>query len=243
MSLKKIIKIIAVLPALLFAISGRSQESNFNWEALGENSNRLYGKLTGTIYYVPPDGNLKHFFQDGWYEGTVLLEDGDLFTGLRLRYLAYGDELVVYNPNLRQLFIADKEKVESFTIQVPWGRQEFIKLYFDGISKGDRYFGLLYNGARKLLAFHYIYDEKTQVYRDKYGRLKNSQLRLRTIYYMYDPERGYLKLQSKRRSFIRLFPENKREVRRIFRRNNLRRFDEKELIQAFELLDENGFFN
>jgi len=50
-------------------------------------------------------------------------------------------------------------------------------------------------------------------------------------------------VQEKRRWFVKLFPENKREVRRMFRRNNLRRFDEKEMIQAFELLDDAGFFN
>jgi len=239
------IKILLVVFTFAFTFTGKAQNSTLDWKALGENSNRLEGKLTGLTYRIPPLGNNTHFMQDRWVEGSILLEDGDLFDDVRIRYLTFQDELVVYNPNLKQLFIADKEKVNSFIFNYPHGRQTFVKLYFDAfVDAGYRYFDLKYMGTRWLVTFHYIYEEKTSVYRDAYGKLRDSRLKPKKTYFMYFPEEEqYRRVQSKRRWFVRLFPENKREVRRMFRRNNLRRFDEKEMIQAFKLLDEAGFFN
>lgn len=238
-------KIQLIFLMVAWAFAGLAQTSLINWEALGDNSNRLEGKLTGLAYRIPPLGNNTHFLQDSWVDGEILLEDGDLFDSVKIRYLAIDDELVAYNPNLRQLFIVDKEKVNSFTFRYPTGQQKFVKLYFDSfIDAGNRYFDLKYEGTRWLVAFHYIYEEKTSVYRDAYGKLRDSRLKPKTNYFMYFPnEEQFRRVQNKRRWFVNLFPEKKREVRRIFRRNNLRRFDEKGMIQAFSLLDENGFFN
>jgi hypothetical protein len=243
--MKPQIKILWVVLSCLIPLTGMAQNSTINWEVLNENSNRLEGKLTGLSYRIPPLANKIHFLQDSWVEGNILLEDGDLFDSVRIRYNTFQDELVVYNPNLKQLFIVDKEKVNSFTFNYPQGQQKFVKLYFDAfVDAGYRYFDLKYKGSRWLVAFHYIYEEKTSVYRDAYGKLRDTRLKPKKTYFMYFPEEEqFRRVQEKRRWFVKLFPENKREVRRMFRRNNLRRFDEKEMIQAFELLDDAGFFN
>lgn len=234
-----------VILIMTLAFTSRAQVSTLNWDALGENSNRLEGKLTGLAYRIPPLANRTHFLQDRWVGGSILLEDGDLFDDVRIRYLTFHDELVAYNPNLRQLFIVDKEKVKSFTFDYPQRQQKFIKLYFDAfVDAGYRYFDLKYQGSRWLVAFHYIYEEKISVHRDKYGKLKNSHLKPKKTWFMYFPEEEkFLRVQNKRRWFVKLFPENKREVRRMFRRNNLWRFNEKEMVRAFQLLDEAGFFD
>jgi hypothetical protein len=239
------IKILMVVLSFALTFTGKAQNSTLDWNALGENSNRMEGKLTGLTYRIPPLANSTHFMQDRWVEGSILLEDGDLFEKVRIRYLTFEDELVVYNPNLKQLFIVDKEKVNSFTFNYTHGQQTFVKLYFDAfVDARYRYFDLKYKGTRWMVAFHYIYEEKTSVYRDAYGKLKDTQLKPKKTYFMYSPqEEQFRRIQTKRRWFVRLFPENKREVRRIFRRNNLRRFDEPQMVRAFELLDENGFFN
>ncbi len=237
-------KIQLVLMMVVAAFGSLAQTSLLNWEALGENSNRLEGKLTGLSYRIPPLANSTHFLQDSWIDGEILLEDGDLFDSVRIRYLAFYDELVAYNPNLKQLFIVDKEKVSSFTFNYPQGQQKFVKLYFDAfVDAGYRYFDVKYQGTRWLVAFHYIYEEKTSVYRDAYGKLRDTRLKPKKTYFMYFPEQEqFRRVQEKRRWFVKLFPDHKREVRRIFRKNNLRRFDEKQMVQAFQLLDEAGFF-
>jgi hypothetical protein len=238
-------KIQLVILIFALAFTSQAQISTLDWDALDENSNRLEGKLTGLAYRIPPLANSTHFLQESWVEGSILLEDGDLFDDVRIRYLSFHDELVAYNSNLKQLFIVDKEKVTSFAFDYAQGQQKFVKLYFDAfVDAGYRYFDLKYKGRRWLVAFHYVYEEKTSVYRDAYGKLRDSRLKPKKTYFMYFPEEEqFRKVQDKRRWFVRLFPENKREVRRMFRRNNLRRFDEKEMVRAFQLLDEAGFFD
>jgi hypothetical protein len=242
--MKPQIKILWVVLSCLLTSAGMAQNSTIDWKVLNENSNRLEGKLTGLSYRIPPLANSTHFLQDKWVDGSILLEDGDSFENVRIRYLSFRDELVAYNPNLKLLFIVDKEKVNSFTFIYPQGQQKFVKLYFDAfVDGGYRYFDVKYQGTRWLVAFHYIYEEKTSVYRDAYGKLRDSRLKPKKTYFMYFPhDEQFRRVQEKRRWFVKLFPENKREVRRLFRRNNLRRFDEKQMVQAFQLLDEAGFF-
>jgi hypothetical protein len=80
-------------------------------------------------------------------DGEVLMEDGDLFKNLHLRYLAFGDQLAAYNSNLHQMFIVDKKKVSRFTVRNDLGEQNFIKVYLNaGISGQDRYFEIKYEG-------------------------------------------------------------------------------------------------
>jgi hypothetical protein len=230
---------------LALAIPGRAQKSTFNWDALSENSNRLEGKLTGSLYYISPLANSTHFLHNKWENGSILFEDGDCFENQRIRYHSFRDELVAYNPNLKQLFIVDKEKVSSFTFQNDQNEQQFVKLWLDAfVGAGNRYFELKYEGVRWLLAFHSVLEEKTSIYRDRYGKLRDTRLKPKVTYYMYFPqEKRFQRIQDKRRSFIKLFPDNKREVRRLFRKNNLWRFNEKEMVRAFQLLDEAGFFD
>ncbi len=234
---------IAILLALFaWSLGITADAQDWNWNALSEQSNRLRGKLSGKVYYMPPEGNSQHFYQQGWHEGSILMEDGDLFENVRLRYLAYGDELVAYNYNVKQLFIVDKEKIAAFTVNTPQGTQEFVKLYFNGFISGDRFFEKLYDSKRKLLAFRSIEMRKTSMYNDKQGVRRNSVLVLRTSYYMYSEESGFKKIQPRRKSLLGLFPERKKEVRRLFRRNNFTVFNESEMVRAFKSLEEAGFF-
>ncbi len=235
-------QIILLLALLTLSFSVKLYAQDFNWQALNQQSNRLQGKLSGTIYYLPPEGNSQHFYQKGWPEGSILLEDGDVFENVRLRYLAYGDELIAYNSSLNQLFVVDKEKVAAFTVKLPKGKQEFIKLYFNGFLAGDRYFEKLYDGSRKLLAFRSINEVKTGIYNDNKGRRKHTVLKLTSTYYMYSDETGFRKIQPRRKSFLNLFPERKKEVRQIFRKNNFYNLNEQNMISIFTLLEEEGFF-
>lgn len=43
-------------------------------------------------------------------DGTITLENNDVYQRLKLRFQAFNNELVVYNENLLNLFVVDKEK-------------------------------------------------------------------------------------------------------------------------------------
>ena len=138
MKAKKII--INILIILGFSLSGMAQFKGPSGEDLSQNSNRLQGKLTGTVYNITPEANANFFLHEKWNDGIITLEDNDIFTGLKMRYYAYGDELVVYNEKIRSLFIVDKNKVNEFRLVTSEKEMHFIKLDFEGYSSNQRYF-------------------------------------------------------------------------------------------------------
>lgn len=237
------IKILFVIAGSFFIfLTASAQKSEFHWEQLNENSNRFEGKLTGTVFVLSSKSNSNYFLQKDWADGSITLIDNDVFDGLKLRYNAFEDKLVVYNDNLRSLFTADKERVKSFTVKTSEGEHKFVKYYYNGFPKGDRYFEVLYSGGRDFLAFREIVEEKTRPFVDKFGIMKDTRFQGKTTYFMYSPKTGFQKIRLRRRSVLTVFPENKREIRRLLRRNKVNNFEEKGMIRTFELLDKNSYF-
>jgi hypothetical protein len=48
-------------------------------------------------------------------------------------------------------------------------------------------------------------------------------------------------MQLKNRHLFTLYPENKKEIRKLLRKNKINIIDKSSAIQAFELIDANGF--
>ena len=223
-----------------------AQYSGLHSENLNQNSNRLQGKLTGEVYYLSLTSNASHFLQQDWVEGTITLKDGDVFEGVRMRYMAYGDELVAYNSNISTLFIVDKNTVKQFTLKTPLSSGNFAVRKFINLDSLDvflnrTYFEELYSGMVKLLVFYQIEERKISPYIDSSGKLSDTEFRLKTIYYLLSKVNGFTRFQLKNRSLFTLFPENKKEIRKLFRKNKIDIIDESSAVQAFNLLEANGF--
>ncbi|HKI87799.1 MAG TPA: hypothetical protein VKA38_02145 [Draconibacterium sp.] len=241
--MKMQIKHITLWLLVVLAAPAVAQIPSLTSEATNTNLNRIDGKTTGVVYYVSAEANNNFFLQKDWVIGILKLEDGTIFRNVRMRYQAHDDELIVYNNNLRTLFIIDKEIVKSFTVQVGTKVIRFEKLYFDGFQKGDRYFQDLYKGTSKLLAFHFIDDVKINPYTDRYGILRDKEYRPAVHYYLYNEKNGFSRLLMKRKSFLKVYPEHKKEIRKLFRKNHVFITDEEGLILALKLLEDSGIAN
>ncbi len=228
---------------LSYGLHGKAQNTNFYWGEINQNSNRLEGKLRGTRYNLTPHVDRNFFMQKDWAKGTIYTEDGDTFNNIKLRYQAREDQLVAINDNLINFFVVDKETVKGFTLHLEDEEQEFVKLYFDGMTKGFRYFQKLYSGPASLLAFRFIEEIKTTPFRDEQGIKRDTQCKLTVFYYCYSSESGFIKIQKRKKAFLKLYPDQKPEIRRLFRSNNLTNFDEESLVKAFKLLDGAGILN
>ncbi len=244
--IKKIYLFILLLA--FFSFQAKSQGIRFYWNNLNESSNRLQGKLMGENYYISSLANSNYFLQKDWVDATIELVDGDIFDNVKVRYLAFGDELIAYNDKIRSLYIVDKNIVKQFTIQAISNNgdikdQKFIKLFYDRIAGGDRYFEELYSGTRSLLAFHHIEEVKVSPFTDKMGVMRDSEFRLNVTYYIYSTNNIFLKLQKKKRSFMKILPGHKKEIRKIFHQNKIILLDENSMVQAFTLLDKADLFN
>lgn len=240
---QNILKIWSAIVAGVFITSmAGAQKSEFHWEQLNRKSNRLEGKLTGTVFVLSSKSNSNYFLQNEWVQGSITLDDNDFYDGIKMRYNAFEDKLVVYNDNLRSLFTVDKERVRSFTVNTLDGEHKFVRYFYNGYPAGERYFEVLYSGNRDFLAFREIVEEKTRPYVDKFGIMKDIRFKENSTYFLYSPETGFKKIRLRRRSVLNVFPENKREIRRLLRRNKVNNFEEKGMIRAIELLDKNGNF-
>jgi hypothetical protein len=185
------------------------------------------------------------FYQQDWKVSTVTLTDGDVFENVKLRYLAYGDQIVAYNDNMRTLFKIEKETVKQFTYKNEETNTEmkFVNVCSEENFNGCRFFQELYSGNSKLMAFHFVEDIKVSPYTDKHGIMRDSEYRMNTSYFLFNDELGLIRIQKSRRSFIKNFQEKKREIKRLLRKNKQIIIDENSMIQAFTLLDEAGVLN
>jgi hypothetical protein len=238
--MKKQIKHIVLWLLVILAAPAVAQNVGITATNSDGNLSRLDGKITGLIYHITVQANSSFFLQKDWVTGSVVREDDVVFENVRMRYQANDDELIGYNDQLRTLFIVDKETVKEFRIPSENGEMHFIKLYFDGFDKGERYFREIYNGTYKLLAFHFVDEVKITPYTDRQGIMRDTQYRPAINYYLYNEKSGFHRLQKRRKSFFKIFPEKKKEIRKLFRKNHVLLLDEQALTQAFNILEEAG---
>jgi hypothetical protein len=169
------------------------------------------------------------------------LVDGVIFKEQHLRYTAYRDQLVMFNENRNDLFTVDKEIVSSFEYEKEGKMIRFVRLPFETFFSKTSFFRILYEGNQKLLARHFVREVKVSPYKDKNNVLRDTEFRSEIDYYLYNGKGEYKKLQLKRKSLLSISPENKKEVKRLLRANRLDFLSEFSLIQAIQLLEENGY--
>lgn len=232
-------KYIITLVLAAFSCYVQAQISGLDYKMLNASSNRMEGKLKGDVYYISAEANSYHFLT-GWSIGKIFLEDNDIFEDAELRFLISENELIFYNKRLRSLYKIDKEIVYKFMLNDRGQTRIFEKLYFDGMNSGQRFFEILYQGEKTLLANHSIDEIKVRPYNDSNGVLRDTEFRKKTTYYLFSEDSAFEKITPKRRSFYRLFAKQKKEIRKIFRRNGISFQSQNDLIQAVALLENNG---
>lgn len=243
--LAKSVKILVLITfAVLYYSAALAQKTGFYWYNLNENSNRLQGKLKGEIYTISAIGSENIFYQQDWKEATITLTDGDVFENVKLRYLAYGDEIIAYNENVRKLFKVEKETVKQFTyIDEDTNKEiKFVNVCSEELFNGCRFFEELYSGNSKLMAFHFVEEIKVNPYTDRRGFMRDSEYRMNISYFLFNDTRGFVKVKSSRRSLVKNFPDKKREIKKLMRKNKQIIIDQNSMIQAIALIDEAGLF-
>lgn len=234
---------IIILFLVLTAFVGKGQTTGFYWNNLNQTSNRLQGKLTGEIYYLNAAEGKYHFYHDRWYEGTIVLTDGDVYKNMRLRYMSFRDKLVAYNDANRALFIVDKDIVDTFYIDSENVKQTFVRLKSDISPKGNHYYEVLYSGTRSLLVYHIIKEKKTRPYKNELGILSDIEYEQDREYYLYSEATGFERVRMGRQSFYSIFPEHKKEIKRILRKNKVIFKDEWAIIKSVTELDKAGILD
>ena len=193
-------------------------------------------KLTGTVYYTPPEGNSEYFFLKDWVPGSIRLTNGDLYEGVQANYYVMGDELVIFHTRLKQLVRLDKEKVKEFSLETPEGNRDFIRI---AAGSQPHFYEIVYEGNYSLLVFHYIFEQKNRPYHDKNGFLRHTRLIKKKRYFLYSAgEPRLAPLQENPRSLIQNFPGQQKELKKTLRTARLKGKKEEKFVKAFQVLDE-----
>lgn len=221
----------------------KAQDLGFNHEKITSESNRLHAKIRGKVYHLTASANSHFLYPNDWVKGTVVLSNGDKYENIKIRLHAQSDELVAYNENHSILYLVEKEQVKSFTMEVDGTTKQMVKLNTKGENSSGQYFEQLYLGTQSLLSFRYIYEQKVGPYTDEMGIMRDVEYHLRINYYRYSAKDGLFKIALKKRALYSDFPEHKKEIKKIFRKNKLLLENEQDLIKAFQVLDEQGIFD
>ena len=99
--------IIGLVSIVIFCNTVSGQMDDFYWSDYRHAENSEEGKLTGTKFIYSVVINVDYFYHKDWYKGTLITEDGETHTGISLRYDAFNDELVAYNPSVKGLFVVE----------------------------------------------------------------------------------------------------------------------------------------
>jgi hypothetical protein len=228
---------------VLFCNTAIGQMDDFYWSDYHSAANSEAGKLTGTKFIYSVVMNVDYFYHKDWHKGNLITEDGETHTGISLRYDAFNDELVAYNPSVKGLFKVDKYIVRSFFVEVPGaGNQHFKRASLDEFSKREHFFEVLYEGGVTLMRRNRIIERKTSLYKNKYGKLDNRLYELMQQNFVLLPDQTVRRIYPGRKSVISLFPDKKRELRRLFRLNHIDDYTLRGLPRIVELMDREGYF-
>jgi hypothetical protein len=214
---------------------------------LNVTSNNLDGKLTGEIYYLTSKASSSFFLQNDWTDGSVTLKTGEVFEGIKMRYLAYGDELIVYNENNRMLVKTDKQKVKEFALKTEIGDEGKLTVFINLDSVATvfthDFFEVVYRGSVMVLISNIIVAKKVTPYNNSRGELTDTDYVLRRTGFMFTQENRLEKIRFSNNSVAAFFPEKKHEIRKYLRKSNLRITKTNPSPAIFEMLDREGFLN
>lgn len=221
-----------------------AQMNDFFWGDYKNIGNNDLTKLTGFRYNYDTHSSAHYFFQPDWYPGTLLTREGEIYAGIRMRYDAFNDELVAYNENIKGLFVVDDFRVSEFTIRNPQaGDQLFRRLSVMAMGQKERYYEVLYEGNITLLRRNRIIEKKTSLYKNRYGKLDNRGYALVQVSFIIAPDNTIQRIFPGRRSVVNLFPDRRKEIRRILRENHILDYSINGIPLIVRILDKEGFFS
>ncbi len=235
---KIVLSVVAVL--IILNISSPAQEFYNSVKPLTTASNTLNYKLTGDQYHFLPTIMGSVYLNNDWSDCKIKLENGDVYEHIYVRLNTLLDELIAYNDRIGSVFVLDKSIVDEFELEKGYlSYNIFRKVNFERIPKGEHYMNVLYDGDVKLYIFHQTGVVKTSVYKDViHGGLRDSEYKQALSYYIVFSDNSMQKVLRKRRSFLQLFPEQKKVLKRLFRKNKVRFLSDEDMIKAAQIIEQ-----
>lgn len=228
------------LAFLLAAISINAQ-SNLSTR-VSEADTMFLPKLTGEIYIQIQEHKGDLFFNKDYVKGNILLSTGTMVYGQYLKYYGYLDELVWYNASSYKQFILDKSNISEFWLKDSLSNPVHFKRInvrdSTASHQPDIFAEVAVEGKISLYIqrkISFLYDEET--YRDK----KAFFIKVfgpTPLYYIKLTSNYFIKIaRLNRRTFLNLFPEQKKSLSKLIKGNNIDLESEKGWIEMIQSMN------
>jgi hypothetical protein len=208
---------------ITFSLYGLSQVNNLHLDSLGSlTESKLTGYLTETAWRK----NDNQFYSD-WQKGTVVLENNERIENIYTRYRCTDDELIWLRQKDYKPAVLKKEIIKAFYYHEQGTISTFIKIDSIGIlEKHTPIFAhVLHEGTFGLYVWHHrnVISSTNQVdIMDKY---------------IFKKGKKYYQIRLNKRNILGLFPEHKKQLRKLARTKNLNMRKEEDAARFMEILN------
>jgi len=229
---------------LLICISINGQ-SNVTVPAL-EKDSFFESKLTGESFFENKQYLGDQYFNNDWAISDILLSSGEMVKNKNLKYNGLFDEVIWMNSSNYGKYKLDKSFISEFWLKIaPGSTLHFKRIHVDGPNEShpfDIFVQVKVEGKVSLYIHHKItitgeenlYVNNNLYYFNRIGKMP--------VYYIKLITNRYVKMSGIRlSSFLKVFPEEKKEITKLLKENHLKIKTENDLIKAIGLLNKQVF--
>ncbi|MCE5175010.1 MAG: hypothetical protein ABFC90_09915 [Bacteroidales bacterium] len=205
-------------------------------------------KLTGGFYVQERQYQGDLFFNNKFVKSDILLSTGEMLYGELLKYNGYLDEVIWMNHTNYKQFIIDKAYISDF-----WTKDSLdhpahfrrINVRDTTISHRDIFVEVVIEGKLSLYIQHQILCIPDEITYSSDGQARYIKtFEPMPLYYIKLPSDKYLKMHKLgRRSFLNLFPEQKKSIYRLVKKNHLNLKSVKGLIGTIDLMNKESIID
>lgn len=201
-------------------------------------------KLTGEIYFSEPEHLGSLFYNNKYVKSKILLSTDVMVYDELLKYDGYQDEVIWFNHANHRQYKLDKSFISDFWIRDSLNNPVHFKRINVNESNSHRHdFFAEVATAGKISLYiqrRVVSPTNEAVSRnDKYYFIKVFEPM--PLYYIQLPSNKYLKMSRlSRRSFLNLFPEQKKQISKLVRKNHLNLKTETGLMEIIDLMSMDG---
>ena len=198
-------------------------------------------KLTGEAFVEYRGFRGEQYYNTEWAESDILLATGEIIQGEKLKYNGMFDELVWLNTTIPGLFKLDRPFIKEFWLKTTVANLihfKRINVNDSTIRHSDIYAEVAIEGKVSLYIQRKIsVTDVLAIPRD--GKLYPLKFIGPTpVYYVKLPDHSYVAMNRISRSlFLKIFPEQKKQLNRLIRENHIDLRNEKGLNEIIVLLN------
>jgi len=204
-------------------------------------------KLTGEIYVPERQYQGELFYNNRFVKSNILLSTGEMAHGELLKYNGYLDEVIWMNHSNYKQFIIDRSYITDFwtkdSLDNPAHFQR-INVRDTTISHRDVFVEVVIEGKISLYIQHQVLCIPDQITYSSGQARYIKTFEPRALYYIKLPSNNYLKMRKlNQSSFLKLFPEQKKSISKLIKKNRLKLKSVKGLIGTIDLMNKESIID